>query len=378
MNGTTAIPMDDDAGFKASPSSDCGLRQAAIRFSLVYWVAVFAFLGLLWGLTGTGPIGAGVDKLLLYACCPLVTAGLSTLLFGLHERSMAVHSTENALPLLVGASFLLSLAAAPAWAALGHWAYAACAWPRPVPFDWKAFGYDIAYGASLFFGWSCLLIILVFGFELSDRARRLAAVREEALAAQMRALRYQVNPHFLFNTLNSIAGLIEEGSATQAERMVLSLSTFLRTTLSLDPMNDVPLAEEISLQEEYLGIERERFSDRMAFNIDIADDARGALVPSLILQPLIENAIKHGVGSTSGRVEISLQARREANRLHLTVENDMALTDCREWRPAGMGVGLRNVAERLKARFEGDGQFSSGPVAPGRYRASIHLPWRLA
>ncbi|MBN9548818.1 MAG: histidine kinase, partial [Alphaproteobacteria bacterium] len=223
----------------------------------------------------------------------------------------------------------------------------------------------------------CLFVALLYYFEVRDRERRLAAVREEALSAQMRALRYQVNPHFLFNTLNSIAGLIEEGSATRAERMVLSLSTFLRTTLSLDPMHDVPLADEISLQEEYLEIERERFSDRMAFSIDMPADVHGALVPSLILQPLIENAIKHGVGATAGKVEIALRAQRDADRLRVTIENDMPVGSNGK-KPDGMGVGLRNVAERLHARFQGDGLFWSGPIAPGRYRASIDLPWRLA
>ncbi|KAB2970458.1 histidine kinase [Zoogloea sp.] len=361
-----------------SSDDTCGLRQAATRFSLVYWGGVFIFLSILWGLAGTGPIESGMGKLLLYASCPVVTAGLSALLFRVHERSLAEHPSENSLPLLVGVSFILSLAAAPAWATLGHLIEAVYRWPQVAVLDWKEFGYDTAYGASLFFAWSCLLITLVFGFELSDRARRLAAVREEALSAQMRALRYQVNPHFLFNTLNSIAGLIEEGSVTQAERMVLSLSTFLRTTLSLDPMHDVSLEDELSLQEEYLGIERERFSDRLVFSIDMPDEVRAALVPSLILQPLIENAIKHGVGAMRGPVGITLHAHRNGTRLHLWVENDAPLPDAQGSRPPGMGVGLRNVAERLRTRFGEEGQFSAGFIAPGRYRAAIDLPWRRA
>lgn len=356
----------------------CGIRQAVTRFSLIYWGAVFLFLSLLWGLAGTGPIESGMGKLLLYALCPVVTTGISALLFRVYEWSLAEHSSENSLPVLIGVSFLLSLVAAPAWAALGPVIDILYRGPQAAGLDWKEFGYDAAYGASLFFAWSCLLVTLVFGFELSDRARRLAAVREEALTAQMRALRYQVNPHFLFNTLNSIAGLIEEGAVTQAERMVLSLSTFLRTTLSLDPMHDVPLADELSLQEEYLGIERERFSDRMVFRIDMPEEVRGALVPSLILQPLIENAIKHGVGATRGQVEIALHAQREGRRLHLWVENDTPLPEAQGSRPPGMGVGLRNVAERLRTRFGEDGRFSAGFVAPGRYRAAIDLPWRPA
>jgi two-component system, LytTR family, sensor kinase len=228
---------------------------------------------------------------------------------------------------------------------------------------------------GMYFGWSCLFLTLLYSFDVRDRERRLAAVREEALSAQMRALRYQVNPHFLFNTLNSIAGLIEEGSATHAERMVLSLSTFLRTTLTLDPMHDVPLADEFALQEEYLEIEHQRFSDRMTFQINMPPEVGKALVPSLILQPLVENAIKHGVGQLTGKASISLSARREADRLKLWVENDMPA------QPAalglkGMGIGLKNVAERLRARFQDDGLFSAGPAQQGLYRATLDIPWR--
>lgn len=228
---------------------------------------------------------------------------------------------------------------------------------------------------AMFFGWSCLFLTLLYSFDVQDRERRLAAVREEALSAQMRALRYQVNPHFLFNTLNSIAGLIEEGSATRAERMVLSLSTFLRTTLTLDPFQDVPLSEELALQEEYLEIEHERFSDRLSFRIDMPDDASEALVPSLILQPLIENAIKHGVGATTAKVSISLSARRSADRLHLTIENEMPMEAGRP-KPAGTGVGLKNVAERLRARFQDEGHLVAGPAAPDLYRVMLDMPWR--
>lgn len=228
---------------------------------------------------------------------------------------------------------------------------------------------------AVYFGWCSVFLTLLYSFDVRDRERRLAAVREEALAAQMRALRYQISPHFLFNTLNSIAGLIEEGFATRAERMVLSLSTFLRTTLTLDPFHDVRLSEELTLQEEYLEIERERFSDRMSFHMDIPDDVLGALVPSLILQPLIENAIKHGVGAMAGKVNISLVALREADLLRIIVENEMPMNAAGP-KPAGMGIGLRNVAERLQARFQDEGKFSAGPGKPGIYRAVLDIPWR--
>lgn len=228
---------------------------------------------------------------------------------------------------------------------------------------------------AIFFGWSCVFLTLLYSFDVRDRERRLAAVREEAICAQMRALRYQINPHFLFNTLNSIAGLIEEGAPGRAGGMVLSLSSFLRTTLTLDPLQDVRLSEELSLQEEYLAIEHERYSDRMSFHIDMPEAVRDALVPSLILQPLIENAIKHGVGAMAGKVSISLWARHEGNRLRVIIENDMPVA-AQKPQSDGMGVGLKNVAERLHARFNDDAHFSAVSAAPGLYRVALDMPWR--
>lgn len=251
-------------------------------------------------------------------------------------------------------------------------------YPQSVASDPIYSGYTLIQAVSMIFGWNCLFLAVTDNFERDQREQQLAAIREVALSTKMQALRYQVNPHFLFNTLNSIAGLIEEGAATRAERMVLSLSTFMRTTLAVDPMSDVKLSEEIALQEEYLGIERERFLDRLTFKIEMPEELHDALVPSLILQPLIENAIKHGVGVATGQVEISLTASLKSDRLVLAVENDIPLDSFGRNKPLGIGVGLRNVQERLHLRFQGNSQFSSGIVYPGRYKASIDLPFKIS
>lgn len=228
---------------------------------------------------------------------------------------------------------------------------------------------------AVYFGWSCLFLAILYSFDIRDRERRLAAAREEALASQMSALRYQVGPHFLFNTLNSIVWLIEQGSSDRAQRMVLSLSTFLRTTLTLDPFDDIPLSQEIALQEEYIEIERERFSDRMIFTIAVPEAVGVGLVPSLILQPLIENAIKHGVGAKAGLVNIMLFAERSDDRLRISIENDIPVVDP-PTQAAGMGVGLSNVAARLQARFQGRASFVASSVGPGVYKAVLDIPWK--
>lgn len=215
--------------------------------------------------------------------------------------------------------------------------------------------------------------LVVFGFY--GTALALLNAQRQTLDAQMKALRYQLNPHFLFNTLNSIAGLIEEGANPRAGRMALSLSSFLHTTLSLDPTQDVTLADEFALQQKYLEIEHERFSDRMRLLIDMPDEVRGALLPSLILQPLVENAIKHGVARKPGIVSVEMRARREGTRLLIIIENDMPAN--RVHTAPGLSVGLRNVEERLRHRHRGS-RCTFGPIAPDRYRATIELPFKSA
>ena len=344
------------------------VRRAALRLSLLYWACMFVADSILGWFIHIDPIESAPLKFVLFGASALMTYAMSALLFRLRGLSF----TRKAL-----LCFGMTAVAAPVFTAIDFFNYMLCQYPTPVKFDPTYSGYTLLEGASMLFGWSCLFTALLYNFEVRDRERRLAAVREEALTAQMRALRYQVNPHFLFNTLNSIAGLIEEGSATQAERMVLSLSTFLRTTLALDPMHDVPLADEIALQAEYLEIERERFSDRMAFSIDMPKDVRGALVPSLILQPLVENAIKHGVGVSLAHTRIRISARRRDGRLWLAVENDLHAS-APDHVPAGFGIGLRNVAERIRVRFGEAGGLRVDTGGGAHFRAEIELPWRVA
>lgn len=355
-----------------------GIKIATLRFGgfylLVLIIIVFVFLSSVDEISTS----FALLRLVQFISIIMLSAIISYLIYILHERLIRGRTSEDSLPILLLASFALTLIGAALWAGAHTYYPALLETPPPEPGSLDNFGGLVVISWGFLFGWSCQFVALLFAFELNDRKVRLAAIREEALGAQMRALRYQVNPHFLYNTLNSIAGLIEEGAATRAERMVLSLSTFLRTTLALDPFHDVPLADEIALQEEYLGIERERFSDRMSFSIAMDPNAEKALVPSLILQPLIENALKHGVGMTRGSVEISLKARREKDRLRVTIENDMPRSGTEMARPPGVGVGLRNVADRLRARFQDNCAMQFGPVGEDRFKVSLELPWRTA
>ena len=345
------------------------ITRATLGLSAIYWSCMFVADSLLGYFIHIDPIESAPLKFVLYGASALMTCAMSFTLFRLRTWSFM----RKAL-----LAFAMTGLAAPIYTAVDFMNYKICQYPKAVTFDPVYSGYTLIQGASQLFGWCCLFIALLYSFEVRDRERRLAAIREEALAAQMQALQYQINPHFLFNTLNAIAELIQEQATTKAERMVMSLSTFLRTTLSLDPLQDVSLADELSLQMAYLEIERERYCDRMTFNVRVPDSVRTALVPSLILQPLIENAIKHGIGKTTGSVEMVLEARHEGDRLQITIENDAPAPGGQHDERAGMGLGLRNVAERLRVRFQGEAQLTWGPVRPGRYRVVMALPWRQA
>ncbi|MCQ4629401.1 histidine kinase [Shinella sp. CPCC 100929] len=348
------------------PDSD--LQRATVRFGGLYLVAVFLSSSLLWGLAGTDPIESAIGKVFLLAAAALLAALLTALLIRLQALALPVKSAL---------CFVLSLVGGVLYCLIDYVIYIVCVYPEPAIWDNQIAAYVMIHGTSLFFGWSCLFLALSYSFELRDRERRLAQMREEAMAAQMRALRYQLNPHFLFNTLNSMAGLIEEGERDDARDMVLSLSAYLRTTLALDPLQDLLLEEEIALQAGYLAIERRRFSDRMRVEIDVPEALREVLVPSLILQPLVENAVKHGAGRKTGSVAIVIRARAEAGRLRLDVENDMAGGDPLPGSES-FGIGLKNVGERLSRRFPGVSGLDYGRTDDGRFRVTLTMPFRTA
>jgi LytS/YehU family sensor histidine kinase len=205
--------------------------------------------------------------------------------------------------------------------------------------------------------------------------QRAGALEREAQEAQLRALRYQINPHFLFNTLNSLSSLILAQKTDIAERMLLNLSTFFRATLSSDPAADVPLEEEIKLQRLYLDIEQIRFPKRLAVEIDVPDNLLGARVPALLLQPAVENAVKYGVARSKKAVTVSLVAYEEAGRLHIKVKDDGDAPPPDGETEGGTGVGLRNVSERLTARYGRQAGCLYGPDPDGGgFTVHIFLP----
>ena len=230
-----------------------------------------------------------------------------------------------------------------------------------------------------FLAWSAFYLANQAQAEALGARRRAAEAESAAQAAQVRALRYQVNPHFLFNTLNSLSSLIIGGRAEEAESMVLKLSNFFRQSLTLDATADISLAEEVALQRLYLDIEKVRFPRRLKAEFDIPEELEKARLPGLILQPIVENAIKHAVSPTRDKVELKIAAR-EAGPGRFTIE----VSNSAGGRPAqarnhnngieSTGVGIANVCQRLTARFGSLANCEYGPTAEGGYRVLLTLP----
>lgn len=229
-----------------------------------------------------------------------------------------------------------------------------------------------------FIAWSAFYLANQAQAEAMGAQRRLAAAESAAQAAQVRALRYQVNPHFLFNTLNSLSSLVMTGRTDRAETMLLALSTFFRTSLSLDPGADVTLAEEIDLQRLYLDIEKARFPDRLHVEIDVPRELEQARMPALLLQPIVENAIKYGVSKSRKAVVIRIDARHLDNHRMVVEISNWLKHGGKDELPAatheGTGLGLSNVCQRLDVRFGSRASCRFGPMHAGGYKVSLTMP----
>ncbi len=229
-----------------------------------------------------------------------------------------------------------------------------------------------------FLAWSAFYLANQAQADALRAQRKLADAESAAQAAQVRALRYQVNPHFLFNTLNSLSSLVMTGRTDRAEAMLLALSTFFRTSLSIDPGADVTLAEEIDLQRLYLDIEKARFPDRLQVEIEVPKAFEQARLPALLLQPLIENAIKYGVSKSRKTVLIRIEAKpAQDGRMLLEISNRLKHGGKEELPAAtheGTGLGLANVCQRLEARFHGRATCRFGPMTGGGYKVAITMP----
>ncbi len=223
------------------------------------------------------------------------------------------------------------------------------------------------------------MILLVDHFlesqrKLARQQTETARLNEQLSKAQLNALRKQIEPHFLFNTLNAIAGLVREKRNDAAVSMIAGLSDFLRRVVEDSDRQQVPLEEELEFTQKYLDIQKARFADRLKFSVEVPEELLPAQVPSLILQPMVENAVKHGIAKRVQGGAIRISASRNNGTLTLRVYNDGPGLPA-GWEKSRSGIGISNVRTRLR-RLYGDGfELSMRDQQPGGVEASVSVPF---
>ncbi|HET9704444.1 MAG TPA: histidine kinase [Vicinamibacterales bacterium] len=224
--------------------------------------------------------------------------------------------------------------------------------------------------------WAIIVVTHAWLYYRESQQRALQTSQLEALLAETRLqmLRMQLQPHFLFNTLNTIAELVHE-RPDAAERMIAGLSHLLRETLHAGLVDRVPLKQELELLGRYVDIQRARFGERLEVRVTVHDGAEAALVPSLLLQPLVENAIRHGIGARAGAGHIDVDAARDSASLRITVADDG------RGLPAGApreGLGLANSRERLRTLYGDTATLAVEPRLEGGVMVRLSMPWETA
>jgi hypothetical protein len=231
----------------------------------------------------------------------------------------------------------------------------------------------------LLFLWCNLYFSIKRSRQHEQERERLLRAEAEAHEAQLRALRYQLNPHFLFNSMNAVSTLVAEGNGPAATKALSQIAEFLRAILDDEVAAEVPLSQEMALTERYLAIEQTRLEGRLRVNLAISPETLDALVPRLLLQPLVENAVRHGVAPLIEGGTIAVRSELHNTRLHITVI-DFGHGDHQAGQhsvPQAAGIGLANTVERLKTLYGSDHKFGLEWPTTGGCRVIVELPFRM-
>lgn len=248
--------------------------------------------------------------------------------------------------------------------------------PEPYLRAWRETFYNGLLADVILYG-----LILAIGYVLDSRERltrqqtETARLNEQLSKARLNALRRQIEPHFLFNTLNAIAGLVREGRNDAAVSMIAGLSDFLRRVVEDSTRQEVPLGEEIEFLQKYVDIQKVRFGERLEVTVEIPQELFSAQVPSLILQPMVENAVKHGIAKRVQGGAIRVSAERSNGRLRLNVYNDGPQLP-EDW--AESGIGIPNVRARLRSLYGEAFELTMRNREPDGVEASVSVPFALA
>ena len=227
--------------------------------------------------------------------------------------------------------------------------------------------------AVVYAGVFCLCQAVVYFRRAQERERRALALESSLAQARLEALRLQLNPHFLFNSLNAVAGLVHTQPDT-ADDMIASVAELLRASLDPAAQQELPLHRELELLDLYLGIERVRFGDRFQCRVETQAGLDAALVPSLILQPLAENAVRHSLERRTGVVTLTVQVQRVGECLRITLTDRAESHAPASPGRSGHGIGVSNAARRLEALY-GPNQKLTLDIQPDGCTATLELPW---
>jgi len=222
----------------------------------------------------------------------------------------------------------------------------------------------------IFFCWSGIYYAISFHKKNQLNKQKMIELKSEAQEAKLRMFRYQLNPHFLFNTLNSISCLIKDKKNTSADKMLNQLAELLRFALDSSPIDMVTVSEELELVDRYLQIEKVRFQEKLIVNLNVEKETNNVLIPSLLIQPLIENSLKHAISTNpdGGIIDISIIIK--AKRLMITIRDDGKITTTGK----GTGLGLNNIQSRLQSIYDDNYQLESGFAPEGGFKVNIELP----
>ena len=363
--------VSDYVGAKRDVEQHCGMPRGRSlpsfwTLQLLGWSGYF--VAMVFSRIGRFPLSyMFAEKLLL----TLLGVSISLVLRAILRRMLV---SQQSMTALVVTSVVASYLLAAVWTAVAN--------VLTIPIESAFFGRHSNYGSigALFGGtvynsftlvaWAFLYLGLTHYFAL--QAERERALRAETMVAEvkLRALQHQLNPHLFFNTLNAISTLIAEHRNQDATVMIARLGDFLRATLRQDLAAQVPLADELSLAGQYLDIEQVRFGERLRVTYDIDEEAYRALVPLLLLQPLVENATRHGIGRLESGGTIAISARVVGTQLELAIENSAPV---KSNGASASGIGLANVRERLTVLYD-QRQALTTSHTDGVFRVDIKLP----
>lgn len=342
-------------------------RRLTVAIILTFWVVLFA------SFTAYGLL-MWPERELLIAPRAIICAGGAIISFGIVAAQQRLR--RHRLVVRAVAALALAIIGAALHALVNHGVFSAFLEGYGEGQIWRSLSVQFLDRWWVFVSLSAIILALSYSADIRDREAQIHELESLAQSAQIRALRYQLNPHFLFNALNSIAGLMTRHRVAEAEAMTVSLADFLRTSLALDPQSTIPLEKEVHLQRLYLDLEKVRFPERLRTHVDIAPQVERALVPSLITQPLVENSLKYAVARSTEPVDLRISASVANGRLEILVEDSGG--NAGNGPASGAHLGLSNVAERLRAHYGKEAQIQSGPKEGGGFFNLIRLPLEKA